>query len=1397
LTASTYNHCTVTKLIYNWPRFWVPLGKSVPFDGHGFLVDPEDEHARYYYVDYLAQLLSQLIELPVAILLGELGIGKSTALKEEFHRLQAEGQACLYSELNQYHSDSRLICDIFDSAELHLWRTGHHHLTLLLDSLDECSLTIPSVARILAIQFKGLPTNRLSLRLTCRTADWPEHFTNELREIWPCPKDGVDSLGVFELAPLREKDILRAATDCDLDSEAFSKEIQIKEIQPLAGHPNTLNMLLSLFVRPDGLPKQRAELYRLGCLTLAADSSTSRKESHHVGKLNERQRMIVAGRIAAQLIFGHRSTIWRGKDWEAETADLIEKDIVGQIEHADGHDFPIDSLALREAIECALFSGRGERRIGFAHQSYVEFLAAWYLHSCGLDAQRALPLLLHPDDKRVPPQHAETAIWLAALDGDVFAALVETEPLLLLRTDLSDTTDEQKALLTETVLKALASKTEVNRYWGLHNHYRKLAHPALADQLRHFIVNQDAYYDARIAAMGIAAACRVCELAEELITIALNTIERHKLRSYAAFAACDLANDSQLIRLRPIALEEAGDDPEDELKSVVIHALWPAHISVEEVFKLLEQLQNVRCLGNFRYAPKEFVEQFSADDLILALHWVAYMSKDTDAIESGLLKDAIMIKAWSKLDNPHVLRAFAETVWTCIERYESLFNRRGERKTNWLEQDIEKRRISIIALLEAFPKADCEFDLASWTLVDNQIIQSMDADWLLERYWINTLPSLSIKLAKCINYFVRWDSDSAWLDAVVAAACNDALHPESPLADVVALWMEPILLDSEAAWALKEQHVRQQERKLNKPPLLDPPPTVRVAEALQEFKDGKKDSWWRLWRELSLPDEAVSYPWSTDNVTKLPGWQRAEPAERSGILRCADAWLIDERLTQADIFLPNNSFTYLHTATYLALQLMFEEQPQSLVIMPPETWSHLAEALIAYPSDGDLEQRKGLIELAYEKAPETVLKTFQRIIERDIASPLLSYRVRELAIIWDARVAALLHEFLTKSGLASEYAATLLDVLLEHSDETAYEFARAMVKAADNQQFALVAATALLAHQARKSWQLIWEVMCSNVSFGEALMLNLPNYSYKRDSNILASLSEPEIAELYFWLEEHFPSVNDDDNSVTTRYNVQNIRDNCPSYLSGLGTHAAIGALHSICERFPDEDWLKHRMNQAKQVLRKTTLKALSPSELIAYTHRRNARLARSSSELMEAVLVSLQRLQEKLCGQTPLVPFLWDLSDNGKSGRPKSEDRLTDFLKHHLEGDLPNFVIDREVQIRNLKEHGIGERTDLKIETKDQDGRSIAVIIESKGCWNKELMTAMQSQLHGRYLKLAGDACGIYLVGWFVCERWVSQSDCAFKGTKGELQAELTNQAKSLSGAEGGMSTFVLDASY
>jgi len=49
----------------------------------------------------------------------------------------------------------------------------------------------------------------------------------------------------------------------------------------------------------------------------------------------------------------------------------------------------------------------------------------------------------------------------------------------------------------------------------------------------------------------------------------------------------------------------------------------------------------------------------------------------------------------------------------------------------------------------------------------------------------------------------------------------------------------------------------------------------------------------------------------------------------------------------------------------------------------------------------------------------------------------------------------------------------------------------------------------------------------------------------------------------------------------------------------------------------------------------------------------------------------------------------------------------------------------------------------------------SISAVIETKGCWNPDLMTAIETQLHDDYLTRLGSPIGIYLVGWFDKGPW------------------------------------------
>jgi hypothetical protein len=77
-----------------------------------------------------------------------------------------------------------------------------------------------------------------------------------------------------------------------------------------------------------------------------------------------------------------------------------------------------------------------------------------------------------------------------------------------------------------------------------------------------------------------------------------------------------------------------------------------------------------------------------------------------------------------------------------------------------------------------------------------------------------------------------------------------------------------------------------------------------------------------------------------------------------------------------------------------------------------------------------------------------------------------------------------------------------------------------------------------------------------------------------------------------------------------------------------------------------------------------------------------------------------------------------------------------------------------------------------------------IAAVVESKGCWNTELYTALKGQLFRNYMILLRAQAGIYLVGWFDVDKWDSDDsrrDRVRKMSIGDAKAQLNRQAATL----------------
>jgi hypothetical protein len=200
-------------------------------------------------------------------------------------------------------------------------------------------------------------------------------------------------------------------------------------------------------------------------------------------------------------------------------------------------------------------------------------------------------------------------------------------------------------------------------------------------------------------------------------------------------------------------------------------------------------------------------------------------------------------------------------------------------------------------------------------------------------------------------------------------------------------------------------------------------------------------------------------------------------------------------------------------------------------------------------------------------------------------------------------------------------------------------------------------------------------------------------------------------------------------------------------------------------------------------------------------------RIIRSGRELLDAIEKSLQRLQRKLKDETPAVVFLWDhVKIRKRLYKPKDENALSDFVKIHLVDDLQSrgVICNREVEIRHARGSTPGERTDILVSTftRDRQGNPqdlITAIVEVKGCWNRELYSAMRTQLADRYLKDNSCQHGLYLVGWFESDCWLQDdSRRKVKPNKSlvEVKQQFQEQAGQLSRDGRDIRAFVMDAS-
>src|SRR5215472_15389359 len=163
-------------------RFWVARGADPDLSDDGFLIDPEFS----YFPS--AHRVEDLADFPILALLGEPGMGKSTVLHQLATDLQKAGQTTgdrLHNvDLTACGTDAFVWKRIFEAPQLKSWKNGQSRLHLLLDGFDTCLEYVENLVALLLDGFADLPRERLSVRIACRSADWPSDLESGLIKLW-------------------------------------------------------------------------------------------------------------------------------------------------------------------------------------------------------------------------------------------------------------------------------------------------------------------------------------------------------------------------------------------------------------------------------------------------------------------------------------------------------------------------------------------------------------------------------------------------------------------------------------------------------------------------------------------------------------------------------------------------------------------------------------------------------------------------------------------------------------------------------------------------------------------------------------------------------------------------------------------------------------------------------------------------------------------------------------------------------------------------------------------------------------------------------------------------------------------------------------------------------------
>jgi len=1164
-------------------RFWVPRGTDPDLSDDGFLFDPESKSAQVRGSSELP--FEAIANEPVLILLGEPGIGKSTALEAEYDRITsavtATNKGNLWVDLGRYGSDSLLDRRLLRAK---LFRRHEKECNIFLDGFDECINRVPNLPSLLLEFLSKLPPDGLRLRIASRTADWSPELESALFKLW-----GANSVGVYQLAPLRRVDVYREAEHRGHSPEVFLARVKQFGAGPLASRPITLQFLLDSWIGRTELPLRSTDLYREGCRVLCDEWRQSRKREK---LLSAGQRFAIASRLAAGVIFCGRVAIHAGSLHEpVSEQDIRADDLLGGKELFQLEEINVSPKGMVETLDTGLFRSIGRQRFGFSHQTYAEYLAAHHLFERKMPVSNLLGWIFHKDgSEKVVPQLRGVAGWLASLVPEVCQALLAKDPEALLFGGDLVLGEEERADLVRQILRSYDSGAlfdeRMIRAVGSQLGGARLKYRDLPADLRPYIRDGAKGKTVRRVAISIADLARQTSLQEDLAQIALNEEEPHEVRAIAVFALGRIGDDAVKASLTQLVTDVSVNDPDDELKGGALIATWPNHLTAAELFPaLLPRKKSISGLYE-RFLWSDFASAIQAKDICIALDWARFHVDGSPAEANPLRRAALAITcaAIPLFEEPGVCERLAEI----FLKRAHLYSHEQSIAASLLENESARRTIGRVAI-------DKAPDL--WTarlLFRVGLIAEKDIVFLLAELGTYTSISVKEKIAYLIGdiYCATPFLDPDVLDQILQTKRTDAV-----LFQVFEPLLKSIDLDSTEA----AQQKRDYEVSLRRPELEPPPQLHDLFTDSGAGGDG-------VFADICYRLAGVSPSWESPGEELLPHWKSLPLEHQNWVVSAAERYVKRECPVKDLSWIVRGELPYVIMYGFWALRLLSAKAPAAFDSLGDAVWHDWMPRVFGYPySDYVSDARHALLlRAAYRKAPDRFLEVLDRFIEGENQSSGTVFVVDRVVPVCPETM-ALLRAKLSGNKLKQRAFEKILTVLFRAGDDAALQIATDLVTSitADSDVSdgrPLAAAFQLLSRDAVGGWQIVWRAVEENPGFANEVFATLARDPYsKATSDLVKHLRERQLADMYIWLGEHGATAREETTFgvITPQKALVWLGRVVITHLANRGTADAFQQIQRIKESLPDEP-LEFVSKSTEDLVRRNTWRPLSPAQLLA-----------------------------------------------------------------------------------------------------------------------------------------------------------------------------------------------------